>query len=404
MAAPPPGNPHRALHPMPFDIAALLVATAVTGLVMWFAEPSARRLNLLDHPNDNRKDHATPTPVTGGIAMVAGVIVAGIATQSPSPASYAFGMAAILLLVVGVVDDMRDVRWWVRILAQVFAALILIYVGDVRIEQIGPVFGFGNLALGYLSVPFTVFATVGLINAINMVDGMDGLAGSLVLAALVMMFGAAWYSGNLPVGEKLMVLAGAVAAFLLWNLRLPWRPRARAFMGNAGSAFLGLAIAWVAFRLTQNPGHPVSPVLALWLLPIPVMDCLVLIVRRLREGRSPFAAGRDHIHHLMLDAGFSPNWVLAVLVAFSLLCGLVIGQAMRLDVPHPVLLSAFLLLCGWWYWLTARRARALRFFRRSRGQGPQRDRDVVSAFPATAKGKQTTEVDPVGRQSDVRSE
>ena len=251
---------------MPFAIEGLLVALAVTALVMWFAEPSARRLNLLDHPNKGRKDHAAPVPVTGGIAMVAGVCVAMIALLPMTPSIRAFLLASVMLLLVGLIDDLVDVRWYVRIGAQATAALILVYIGGVRIEQIGPLFGFGQMSLGGLSVPFTVFATVGLINAVNMVDGMDGLAGSLVLAALVMMTGAAWYSGNLPMVERLMILGGAVMAFLTWNVRLPWRRRARAFMGNAGSAFLGLMIAWVSFRLTQNPGHPVSPVLALWLL------------------------------------------------------------------------------------------------------------------------------------------
>lgn len=359
---------------MPID--GFLIALPVTALVMWFAEPSAKHLNLLDHPNNGRKDHAAPIPVTGGIAMVAGVVVAAIALLPMTPSLKAFLLASVMLLLVGLIDDLVDVRWYVRIGAQATAALMLVYIGGVRIEQIGPLFGFGELSLGALSVPFTVFATVGLINAINMVDGMDGLAGSLVLAALAMMVGAAWYSGNLQLIDRLLILGGAVAAFLAWNLRLPWRKRARAFMGNAGSAFLGLTIAWVSFRLTQNPGHPVSPVLALWLLPIPVMDCLVLIFRRLREGRSPFSAGRDHIHHLMIDAGFTPTWILVVLVTFSLLCGAVIGQAMRIDIPHPVLLAAFVALCAGWYWLTARRSRALRFFRRLRGERRARDRSM----------------------------
>lgn len=372
---------------MSFSTDALLVSLAVTGLVMWFAEPSARHLNLLDHPDDSRKDHAFATPVTGGIAMVAGVVVAGIATMPLQQSTYAFGIASLFLLLVGMIDDLVDVRWWVRILAQATAALILVYLGDVRIEQIGPLFGFGQMELGSLSVPFTVFATVGLINAVNMIDGMDGMAGSLVLAALAMMFAAAWYSGNVSLGTHLTVLAGAVAGFLLWNLRLPWRPRARAFMGNAGSAFLGLTIAWVSFRLTQNPGHPVSPVLALWLLPIPVMDCLVLIARRLRMGRSPFAASRDHIHHLMLDAGFSPNGILVVLVSFSLLCGVLVGQAMRIDVPHPVLLAAFVALCAGWYWLTSRRDRALAFFGRLRVRRRWRVRTPLGQVPARVEDR-----------------
>jgi len=128
-------------------------------------------------------------------------------------------------------------------------------------------------------VPFTVFATVGLINAMNMIDGSDGLAGSLGFAALVMLCAAALYAGNLALANRALAVAGAVAGFLFWNLRFPWRTRARTFMGDAGSGFLGLVVAWVAFRLTQNPGHPVTPILAVWLLPIPVMDCLVLIVR-----------------------------------------------------------------------------------------------------------------------------
>jgi UDP-GlcNAc:undecaprenyl-phosphate GlcNAc-1-phosphate transferase len=212
-----------------------------------------------------------------------------------------------------------------------------------------------------------VFATVGLINAMNMIDGADGLAGLLGLAALAMLSAAAVYAGNAGLASRLSVLCGALAAFLAWNVRLPWRPRAKVFLGNAGSALLGLVIAWVSFRLTQNPGHPVNPVLALWLLPIPVMDCLVLIVRRLQQGRSPFSAGRDHIHHFMQDAGFGPTRAAVVLAAFSLVCGLLAAMAMRLDVPNPVLLAAFLLLCLGWYLLTSTPGRALAFFRRLRG-------------------------------------
>ena len=112
-----------------------------------------------------------------------------------------------------------------------------------------------------------------------------------------------------------------------------------------------------------------NPVLALWLLPIPVMDCLVLILRRVQEGRSPFSAGRDHIHHIMQDAGFGPTRAALHLAWFSLLCGLLAGQAMRLDVPNPLLLLAFVCLCIGWYLLSRRRSRAVAFFRRLRRAG-----------------------------------
>ena len=348
-----------------FDPTAALLALATTSLILWLLQPVARRLNLLDHPA-GRKDHLAATPVTGGLAILIGCVVSFFAVQTSSYSILAFCGAGLLLVIVGVYDDLHDIRWYWRILAQAVAALIIIYGGGVRVEQIGPVFGLGEMSLGWLSVPFTVFATIGIVNAMNMIDGADGLAGLLGLAALAMLAAASIYAGNTFLAERVSVLCGALAGFLAWNIRLPWRPRAKVFLGNAGSALLGLVIAWVAFRLTQNPGHPVNPVLALWLLPIPVMDCLVLIVRRLQEGRSPFSAGRDHIHHFMQEAGFGPTRAALWLAFFSLLCGLAVGQAMRLDVPHPVLLAAFLLLCVGWYLLTRRPERAVAFFRRLR--------------------------------------
>ncbi len=344
------------------DWMAALAAVGVTWFVLWFLQPFAPRLNLLDFPK-GRKDHAHPTPITGGLAMLAGVLVVSLSTFAHIDAGLiAFLSASAVLVVVGLLDDRLDLPWTVRIPAQVVAALIMVYVGGVRIEQLGPVFGLEGISMGWLSVPFTVFATLGLINAINMVDGADGLAGSLVLTALALLCAAAIYSGNMVVASRAMILGGTVLAFLMFNLRFPWRPKAKLFMGNAGSAFLGFVIAWFAFRLTQNPGHPVNPVFALWCVAIPVMDTLVLMIRRVRNKRSPFIADRNHIHHLMLEGGFGPTQAAIALSLFTALCVLLVGQAMRLDVPHPVLLGAFVLMCLGWYWLTGRRQRAVRLF------------------------------------------
>lgn len=352
-----------------FDPSMAVVACLVTATLLWLLQPLAYRLGLLDHPA-GRKDHAEPTPVTGGLAIFFGCAVVFLWSRSSSHALHALLAASVLLVAMGIYDDLRDLRWYWRVLGQAIAALFVIYWGGVRVEQIGPVFGLGQLSLGWLSVPFTIFAMIGIINAMNMIDGADGLCGLLGLAALLMLAAASIYAGNEMLANRLSVLCGALAGFLLWNMRLPWRPRAKVFLGNAGSALLGLAIAWVSFRLTQNKGHPVNPVLALWLLPIPVMDCLVLIVRRVQEGRSPFSAGRDHIHHIMQDAGFGPTRAALWLTGFSLLCGLLVGQAMRMDVPNPLLLVAFLVLCVAWYLLTGKRERAVAFFRWLRNAPP----------------------------------
>jgi UDP-GlcNAc:undecaprenyl-phosphate/decaprenyl-phosphate GlcNAc-1-phosphate transferase len=344
-------------------LVACLVGAGVTWMVSWFLQPFAPRLNLLDFPK-GRKDHAHPTPIVGGIAMLCGLLAASLVVlPTLLPAFRAFLAGGVLLAVVGLFDDRYDLRWYWRIGAQVVAALLMVYVGGVRVEQLGDAFGLGHVDLGALSVPFTVFATVGLINAINMVDGSDGLAGTLVLTALALITAAALYSGNLVIANAALVLVGVVAAFLWFNVRFPWRERAKIFMGNAGSALLGYAIAWLAFRLTQSPSHPVSPVLALWCVAVPVADCLVLIVRRWRAGVSPFAAAHDHVHYLMREAGYGPSRIAATLAMFTVGCTAVVAQAMRWDVPNPVMLGAFGLLCVWWFWLTRRRARAVAFFR-----------------------------------------
>ena len=342
-------------------VAYALLAAAATWCVLRILHPLAPRLNLLDFPL-GRKDHAHPTPIIGGLAMLAGclAVLPLLPTHAVSTMA-AFTAASLLLVGVGLYDDRNDLRWYWRVLAQMVAALIMIYGAGVRVANLGGVFGMGEL--GWISVPFTVFATVGIINAINMVDGADGLAGSLVAACLVMLAAAAVYAGDPSLARISLVIAGTVTAFLLYNMRFPWQPRAKTFMGNAGSAWLGLLVAWVVFSLTQNSGHPVNPVLALWLIPIPVMDCLVLSVRRVREGRSPFSAGRDHIHHFMQDAGFGPTQAALALAGFSFGTGLVAGQLMRLDVPNMAILGGFIALCIGWYLLSSRRGATLRFFR-----------------------------------------
>ncbi len=342
------------------------LAFAGAMLAMWVLVRLAPRLGLLDLPQ-GRKDHAMPTPVVGGLAMLLACVAVLPFTLPLTHHFGALGVAALIVVAVGAYDDRNDLGWLWRLGWQCVAGLVITLWGGARVEELGAAFGLAGLNLGIWSMPFTVFATVGLINAMNMIDGADGLAGSLALAALAMLGAAAVYAGNDLLAERVLIVCGALAGFLLWNLRFPWRARASAFMGDAGSGLLGLVIAWVSFRLTQNPGHPVNPVLALWLLPIPVMDCLVLIVRRLQERRSPFAAGRDHIHHMMADAGFRPMQIVSCLVMFSMLTGLLAGQAMRMNIPNPLLLGLYLLLCLGWYLLTLRRERAVTMFRRLHG-------------------------------------
>ena len=187
-------------------LAGVLGVAVLVWAMIWLLQPLARPLGLLDHPHGDRKHHANPTPVTGGPGIALALLLLFALVPLPmTQAKIAYLAGAGLLIGVGVLDDLVDLRWWWRILAQVVAALLMVYLGGVRIEQLGPAFGLSDLALGWLSVPFTVFATVGLVNATNMIDGADGIAGALIAAALLMLAAAAWYAGNL--GLALVTLA-----------------------------------------------------------------------------------------------------------------------------------------------------------------------------------------------------
>jgi UDP-GlcNAc:undecaprenyl-phosphate/decaprenyl-phosphate GlcNAc-1-phosphate transferase len=357
---------HQALH----DVLtrALLAAGAafvLTIVLTVLIRPLATFMGLLARPGGHRT-HSLPTPVVGGMAILLAIIPIGLFLMPLTAPIRSLGLAAVLILAAGIVDDLFDLRWYYRFCVQVAAALIVIYVGGVRVEEIGPVFGLQAHTLGVFSPLFTVVATVGLINAINFADGIDGLAGFLTLTAMAMLASAAIYAGNTRVADGLVLMFGAVSAFLLFNLRTPWNPRAQVFLGNSGAELLGLIIAFASFRLTQNVNHPVAPVLAPFLIAPPVIDCLVLAARRLRRGVSPFHADRNHMHHLMQDAGYSATATTVVISAASMFIGLCAALAMRAHIAPPWFLATFLGLTIGYYLFTGRRDRAVAWLRRPR--------------------------------------
>jgi UDP-GlcNAc:undecaprenyl-phosphate GlcNAc-1-phosphate transferase len=346
------------------------LAFVITCLCILSLIPLARRWALIDRPS-GRKMHAAPTPVIGGLAMIIGAgaaICAPLLNRGPQLEFIGLGGAVLILLAVGHLDDSFGMSWKVRLLAHVLAALSISVVGGVRVEQIGAVFGSSPFQLGFMSLPLTVFATVGIINAMNMVDGVDGLAGSLAFVALSMIVAAAMYAGNLKLAQGLFAFLGALGGFLVFNARFPWQLHASVFMGNAGSAVLGLIIAWSCFRLTQNPLHPINPLLAPFLVAPALIDCFILIARRIANHRSPFSADRNHFHHILLDAGFSPSEVVAILTLVSLVLGAAAALACKEHVPRLAFAVAFVLVFVAQLALTMRPDRAVARFSRLRAR------------------------------------
>lgn len=338
-------------------------AFILVALLVPLSLPVSRRLGMHDVPG-GRKQHEAPTSYIGGMLILAAIAVCFLAfDREVGRVATTFLACSAFLMLVGLADDRFGLGWKSRISAQAITALVMIYVAGVRVENLGDVFGLAYLPLGLLSVPFTIFIVVGVINALNMIDGSDGLAGGQALVSLVLFSAFAHYAGNVEMFERLLIVAAAVAGFLVWNLRLPWQPRARIFLGNAGSMVLGFIIAWAAVRLTQNSTHPVSPVLGPWTIAIPLIDCVALMFRRMAHGGSPFKADRNHLHHLLLDAGYQPMSIAWGLMLASLVLGLCAGVAVQQGAYRPALVIVFLVMLAGYYALTRDRERAVAWFR-----------------------------------------
>lgn len=298
----------------------------VTVLFMFALRPVARGLELIDRPG-GRKMHLGEIPVIGGLAMAAGLLIAGI-YGSASLQGYPFFLSSVLLLVtIGGLDDRYDLPPSVRFLAQICASLLMVAGAGVAVEDIGTIFFGGLVELGWFSVPFTVLIVLTAINAFNMFDGSDGVAGGQALVSLVFIGIACVISGSPQYLGIVAGLTGAVLGFLIFNWPSKKTATMRAFMGDAGSTMIGFSLAWISIEVSQQPVRVVSPVVILWIFALPIFDLFSSMVRRMVRGQSPFHGDSEHLHHVLkrrLQLS-SLGVALSVLVGATICAGIGIG-------------------------------------------------------------------------------
>ena len=303
-------------------IALMLLATLVTAVLCIALIPLARKVGLVDHPGE-RKVHEDPTPLTGGPAMLiaSGLMLLFLSKDFPFVQGLAVG--GLLLYVVGMIDDYRPLPASVRFMVQIVACMIIIVYADVRLDDFGRLIWDGVLSLGWLSIPVTVFAAMGVINSFNMIDGMDGLAGAIFIVAAAGMALMAGITLQVKIHLLLLVAMSAMFGYLLLNARFPWNRKARVFMGDSGSMFLGFFLAWCFISLgndhNEAGARAFMPITAVWLFAVPLLDTTTQIWRRLRAGESAFVADQHHLHHAFLRAGFTVGrtWLMITGLAVS---------------------------------------------------------------------------------------
>lgn len=274
-----------------------------------------KKYKLFDLPND-RKEHSSPIPTMGGIAIIAGMMIALFLWFPFSNAipviSFFFSIAVLFAL--GIMDDLKDLSAKYKFIVQACLA-VLIALSGIRITSFEGLFGIYELPL-MAQYTFTILAIVGITNAFNLIDGIDGLAGGLGFMSLVILGMFLTMSGDTNTALIAFALAGGILAFMYFNLN-----PARIFMGDTGSLVLGFVVAVLCIRLMQinvftpNQALTHAPVFVLGIVLIPVFDTIRVFTTRIWKGQSPFVADKTHLHHLLTNQGFSHGFA-AKLICF----------------------------------------------------------------------------------------
>lgn len=325
-----------------------MISLASCSVLILLLRMVAHRYGIVDNPG-GRKQHSHPTPTVGGLAMYMAVLLALLWHGGMNDDVEVLMSCSAALVMLGVLDDKHGLSVRLRMMIQVFLVSVLITGATGMLTHLGAWMG-SDVNLGMFALPLSVVAYVGGINAMNMIDGADGMAGKM---ALISVLGVAVIFNSAGVVELLPLtwaMLGALAGFLFFNTRLFVR-RAWIFMGDAGSMWLGMMLAWLLAQATQGAASA-EPSLALWLFGIPLIDTLVVMTRRLRQNKSPFAADRTHIHHVLEHSGLSVKLTVFVLsLAQLVLVGIGVGFYLAHSPAWLVFWSFALLMTVYYYLL-----------------------------------------------------
>ena len=283
------------------------LALLVAGLISFAATPMvislAHKINAIDVPKDARRVHKKPIPLIGGLAIFYGFIVSVLCFATIDHETMGILIGCVIIVTVGVIDDMTDMRPIVKLLCQIIAATVVVYSG-VRIAHFANPFshwfGAPYIVLNYwVSVAVSVIWIVGICNAVNLIDGLDGLAVGVSSIASMSLLALTLISNNSNVAILTAAVAGAGFGFLPYNFN-----PAKIFMGDTGALFLGFILACISIQGVLKLSAIISFAIPLLVLGLPIFDTMFAIIRRILTGRSPMSPDRGHLHHRLLDMGF----------------------------------------------------------------------------------------------------
>ena len=307
-----------------FSLIATVAAALVTAfLIALITTPVVRALahkvGAMDVPKDNRRMHKVPIPRMGGLAIFFGFLLSSLIFVPLTNELRFMLLGAVIIVILGIFDDIYALSAKLKFVVQIIAALVAVAGGNVITTVSNPnIFSSAPYwHLGFLSIPVTVIWIVAITNSVNLIDGLDGLACGVSTISSLSMLVIALAAADPSVALLMAALAGGCIGFLPYNLN-----PAKIFMGDTGSTFLGYVLAVVSIQGLFKFYTIISFVVPFLMLGLPIFDTCFAFFRRIAHGQSPMSPDRSHIHHRLIDMGFSQKQAVAVLYLVSAILGL----------------------------------------------------------------------------------
>lgn len=296
-----------------------VIAFAVAFGTTPFVKSLAQRIGAVDKPDEARRVHKKPTPLLGGLAIFYGFTISVLCLSQIDAGVRGMIIGGIIIVVCGIFDDIHPMRAWVKLLCQIVAAVIVVLHGVTiaRISMPEIIAPGGALELGIFSIPITIIWIVGVTNAVNLIDGLDGLASGVSAIASMTLFCIALIASEGNIAIITAALAGACFGFLPYNFN-----PAKIFMGDTGAMFLGFILSTVSIMGLFKAYAVISFIVPFIVLGLPLFDTSFAILRRIKNHKPIMEADRGHLHHRLLDMGFSQKQTVSILYLISTVLGL----------------------------------------------------------------------------------
>ena len=316
--------------------AALITAGVISFITTPVVRALAHKVGAIDVPKDARRMHDHPIPRMGGLAIFFGFLLTVLVFSPLTRQSRGMLLGAVIIVILGIFDDIYSLPALPKFAVQILAALVAVWTGSMITILSNPNIFSSNpyWELGWLAWPVTVIWIVAITNAVNLIDGLDGLACGVSTIGSMSMLVIALVVREGDVAILMAALAGACLGFLPYNLN-----PAKIFMGDTGATFLGYILAVVSIQGMFKMYNIISFVVPFLMLGLPIFDTSFAFIRRIAHGQSPMRPDRSHVHHRLIDMGFTQKQAVAVLYVISAILGL---SAVVLTTSGPI--KAILLL------------------------------------------------------------